>query len=82
MYFFSFRFIPSYTINKLREEREGGNVPVPVFGPSKCRGYTARHASVSGGRVLARINLRFQLEVESSAAETELVLVVLRMLNS
>ena len=27
-------------------------------------------------------NLRFELGVESSAAETELVLVVLRMLNS
>ena len=27
-------------------------------------------------------NLRFELAVESSAAETELVLVVLRMLNS
>ncbi len=95
MYFFSFRFIPSYTINKLSQEREGGNVPIPVFGPSK---HPASGKEVGGGKSAIHCEtwvcqwrtsfgedvakLRFELGVESSAAETELVLVVLRMLNS
>jgi len=64
-------------VNRRREVERGVS---EAIGPSSIL-RLIRSMSVS----LARedvVNLRFELGVESRAAETELVLVVLRMLNS